>query len=193
MLGYPRSGTFIEIGAYHSHDLSNTVLLEDDYFWLGLAFEIDPIRCTQYRANRLSGCIEGDATKIDYPTLFAEHGFVGRVDYLQLDIEPAEQTLRALKALPLADYRFSVITYETDVYVAGDGPQKEAFEILSDFGYTRAVKNVAFQGNPFEDWYVDRDHVDLDALAKIMDNSDEPKESSKIIARLGLSSETTFV
>ena len=101
-----------------------------------------------------------------------------------IDIEPAEQTLRALKALPLTDYRFSVITYETDVYVAGDGPQKEAFEILSDFGYTRVVKNVAFQGNPFEDWYVDRDFVDTHAMSLIMDNSDEPKEASRIISKL---------
>lgn len=184
MLDHLTDGKFIEIGAYHSKELSNTYLLEVQYGWQGLAFEIDPSRAAEYAKNRFSDCLVVDATKVNYRDQFKRYGLPTRIDYLQLDIEPAEQTLRALKALPLTDYRFSVITYETDVYVAGDGPQKEAFEILSDFGYTRVVKNVAFQGNPFEDWYVDRDFVNTHTMSLIMNNSDEPKEASGIISKL---------
>ena len=184
MLQHLSDGSFVEIGAYHSKELSNTYLLEVQYGWQGLAFEIDPSRAAEYAKNRFSDCLVVDATQVNYRDQFKRYALPARIDYLQLDIEPAEQTLRALKALPLTDYRFSVITYETDVYVAGDGPQKEAFEILSDFGYTRVVKNVAFQGNPFEDWYVDRDFVDTHAMSLIMDNSDEPKEASRIISKL---------
>jgi hypothetical protein len=193
MLNYRIDGTFVEIGAYNSHDLSNTVLLEKEYHWDGLAFEIDRSRCDQYISNRFSDCICGDATKMDFEALFKEYQFLDRIDYLQLDIEPAEQTLRALKALPLSKYRFSVITYETDLYADGPGPQKEAFEILSDYGYVRAVKNVACQGNPFEDWYVDRDWVNLDKLALITDTSDIPKEACEIVAKFDLSNRPTGV
>lgn len=39
-----------------------------------------------------------------------------QLDYLQMDIHPAEATLEALKALPMDKYRFSVITYEHNGY-----------------------------------------------------------------------------
>lgn len=184
MLDHLSEGSFVEIGAYHSKDLSNTYMLEVEYGWQGLALEIDPSRAAEYAKKRFSDCLVVDATQVNYRDQFKRYGLPTRIDYLQLDIEPAEQTLRALKALPLDDYRFSVITYETDVYVTGSGPQDEAFEILSDFGYTRVVKNVAFQGNPFEDWYVDRDFVNTHVMRLLMDNSDAPKEASKIISIL---------
>ena len=47
--------------------------------------------------------------------LFFKKGIIRKqIDYLSLDIDPSEATLAALKKLPLDDYRFSVITYETE-------------------------------------------------------------------------------
>ena len=61
-----------------------------------------------------------------------------------------------LKALPLDDYRFSVITYETDVYSSGADIQDEQIEILeSHAGYQLVIKNIKNEGNPFEDWWID--------------------------------------
>ena len=74
---------------------------------------------------------------------------------LQLDIDPAEGTLNALKVLPLDDYRFSVITYETDVYSVGADIQDEQIEILESHGYQLVSKNVKCEGNPYEDWWID--------------------------------------
>ena len=72
-----------------------------------------------------------------------------------MDIDPAEGTLAALKKLPLDDYRFSVITYETDVYSSGADIQDEQIEILESYGYQLVSKNVKCEGNPYEDWWVD--------------------------------------
>ena len=45
-------------------------------------------------------CLSEDATLYDYKSLFEERNYPKQIDYLQLDIDPAEGTLRALKALP---------------------------------------------------------------------------------------------
>ena len=50
--------------------------------------------------------------------LFLRKNYPKQIDYLSLDIDPSEATLAALKKLPLDEYRFSVITYETEVYRA---------------------------------------------------------------------------
>ena len=73
----------------------------------------------------------------------------------RLDIDPAPQTLEALKNLPLDDYRFSVITYETDVYRHGADIQDEQMAILKSHGYQLVAKNIKCEGNPYEDWWVD--------------------------------------
>ena len=91
----------------------------------------------------------------NYKSLFEELNYPKQIDYLQLDIDPAEGTLRALKTLPLDDYRFSVITYETDVYSSGADIQDEQIEILESHGYQLVAKNVKCEGNPYEDWWID--------------------------------------
>ena len=70
-----------------------------------------------------------DATTVDYKAIFEENNFPNQIDYLQVDIEPAQQTLNALLQLPHDDYRFSVITYETDVYRDGPDCQEEDYEV----------------------------------------------------------------
>ena len=155
MLDGKRNGVYVEIGADQPRVISNTYLLEKDFDWSGISFELDADKVAFFNTIRENKCLCEDATLYDYKSLFQKSNYPKQIDYLQLDIDPAEGTLRALKALPLDDYRFSVITYETDVYSSGADIQDEQIEILESHGYQLVAKNVKCEGNPYEDWWVD--------------------------------------
>ena len=155
MLDGKRNGVYVEIGADQPRVISNTYLLEKDFDWSGISFELDVDKVAFFNTIRENKCLCEDATLYNYKSLFEELNYPKQIDYLQLDIDPAEGTLRALKALPLDDYRFSVITYETDVYSSGADIQDEQIEILESHGYQLVAKNVKCEGNPYEDWWVD--------------------------------------
>ena len=155
MLDGKKNGVYVEIGADQPRVISNTYLLENNFDWSGVSFERDADNVTFFNTIRKNKCICEDATLYDYKSLFEERNYPKQIDYLQLDIDPAEGTLRALKALPLNDYRFSVITYETDVYSSGADIQDEQIEILESHGYQLVAKNVKCEGNPYEDWWID--------------------------------------
>lgn len=162
MLDEKREGYYVEIGAFESRKTSNTYLLEGLYDWKGVALEIVLEHVREYNQNRSNPCILADATEFDYLAYFIEHDFPRQIDYLQLDIEPASSTLEALKKLPLNHYRFSVITFEHDLYY---GPENKAVkeeqkELLTSLGYELAVENVMVDApgwplREFEDWWVD--------------------------------------
>lgn len=155
MLDGKKNGVYVEIGADQPRVISNTYLLETEFDWMGVSFEVDGDKVQFFNTMRRNQCICADATKFDYKFLFEERNYPKQIDYLQLDIEPAEQTLNALKALPLDEYRYSVITYETDVYRDGPDSQDEQARILKSHGYQLVAKNVMNAGNPYEDWWVD--------------------------------------
>ena len=155
MLDGKRNGVYVEIGADQPRVISNTYLLEKDFDWSGISFELDADKVAFFNTIRKNKCLCEDATLYDYKSLFQKSNYPKQIDYLQLDIDPAEGTLRALKALPLNDYRFSVITYETDVYSSGADIQDEQIEILESHGYQLVAKNVKCEGNPYEDWWID--------------------------------------
>ena len=183
ILNGKRDGTYVEIGGDHAVIISNTYLLETQFGWNGVSFEIDQSKVDGYNSLRENKCVCADATTFDYKTLFEERNFPKQIDYLQVDIEPAWQTLNALKALPLDDYRFSVITYETDVYKDGPDAGEEAMEILLSKGYQLVVRNVANQNNPYEDWYVDPTAVDPKIVEKFVQKGRLSKESTECIFR----------
>lgn len=176
-----KDGTYVEIGGDHGVIISNTYLLETQFNWNGVSFEIDPEKVNGYNSIRENKCICADALTFDYTKLFEEKKFPKQIDYLQVDIEPAWQTLNALKALPLDEYRFSVITYETDAYKDGPDSGEEAMEILLSLGYQLVVRNVANLNNPYEDWYVDPQVVNPEIVEKFINSSRLSKESTKCI------------
>ena len=155
MLDGKRNGVYVEIGADQPRVISNTYLLEKDFDWSGISFELDADKVAFFNTIRKNKCLCEDATLYNYKSFFEKLNYPKQIDYLQLDIDPAEGTLRALKALPLDDYRFSVITYETDVYSSGADIQDEQIEILESHGYQLVAKNVKCEGNPYEDWWID--------------------------------------
>jgi hypothetical protein len=159
MLKGKSGGTYIEIGAFHSVDLSNTFMLEKDYGWTGLSFEIDPDRSKEFNANRKNKCYTVDARTFDYESLFDMLNLPKQIDYLQVDIEPATNTLMALLALPLEKYRFSVITFEHDLYASESNIdiKNKQKEVLFGLGYQLVKENVVCNSPdyPFEDWWID--------------------------------------
>jgi hypothetical protein len=179
-----KNGTYVEIGGDHGVIISNTYLLETQFNWNGVSFEIDSEKVNGYNSIRKNKCICADALTFDYKKLFEEKKFPKQIDYLQVDIEPAWQTLNALKALPLDEYRFSVITYENDVYKDGPDAGEEAMEILLSLGYQLVVRNVANLNNPYEDWYVDPQVVNPEIVQKFINSSRLSKESTKCIFAL---------
>lgn len=156
-----RNGYYVEIGGYHAVELSNTYLLETEYDWSGVSLEIDKERADIYNQSRQNPCLAVDATTYDLLPYFIKNKWPKQIDYLQVDIEPAHQTLAALLNLPM-DYRYSVITFEHDRYVGGDNDthQKTAYEFLTHHGYKRVVHNLL----NFEDWYIDPSVIDCDFL-----------------------------
>lgn len=173
-----KNGTYVEIGADRPRVINNTWLLESMYDWKGVSFEIDPIKVDYFNTIRQNKCICQDATTFDYKSLFEEKNYPKQIDYLQLDCDPPQITLACLKQLPLDDYRFSIITFETDLYAGGHAVQKEQWEILCSLGYKRIAKNVNNEGNPYEDWWIDPSSISEDRCIPFMlDNV----EFSKII------------
>ena len=163
-----KNGTYVEIGADRPRVINNTWLLESMYDWEGVSFEIDPIKVDYFNTIRQNKCICEDATTFDYKSLFEERNFPKQIDYLQLDCDPPQVTLECLKKLPLDDYRFSIITFETDLYAGGHDVQKEQWEILCSLGYKRIAKNVNNEGNPYEDWWIDPSVISEDRCILFM-------------------------
>lgn len=165
MLNYKNNGVYVEIGAWHSSDISNTYLLEKDYGWTGVSFEIVQERVDEFNLNRINKCYAADATVFDYEALFDELNLPKRIDYLQVDIEPAKNSLYALMALPLKKYRFSTITFEHDLYIDPNNAKvkRKQKEILSGLGYVLYKENVreTYTNGPFEDWWIDPKAVKL--------------------------------
>ena len=173
MLNSKQNGYYIELGAFDAVWYSNTYFLEAQLGWGGVSFEIEGSLVKKFNQERKNKCFEADATKLDYLAFFEQEDVPYRVDYLSLDIEPAEQTLATLKALPLDSYRFSVITYEHDRYVSGEFCMNMSREILEKHGYVRVVSNLSANGRDFEDWYIDPEVVDSANYKKIISSNIE--------------------
>lgn len=164
VLGGKRLGTYVEIGGNDAIVDNNTYLLEDVFGWRGVSIEIFPALVSKYNAVRKNKCLCVDATQADYASILKAGEFPSQIDYLQVDIEPARNTFLALAKLPLTDYRFSVITFETEVYSSGREVQADAQSLLLSHGYELVAKDVCILGRPFEDWYVDPSIVPPDVV-----------------------------
>lgn len=157
-----REGYYVELGAFHSSEGSNTNYLEKDYDWKGVSFEIVEEKHSEFVANRSNPCILGDARQFDYRKYFEENDFPKQIDFLQVDIDGGYteqgdiignqyESLLGLIALPLNAYRFSVITFEHDanMYFRNRAMRDAQREILDSLGYRLVAKHT------HEDWWVD--------------------------------------
>ena len=139
MLDGKRNGFYVEVGGDHPSTINNTYLLETEFDWKGISFEIREESVNFYNESRKNKCLCADATKVDYSKVFEENNFPNQIDYLQLDIEPAHQTLAALKQLDLKKYRFYIETpnnyyfYNLSLQLSCDKPGND-FQLIR-FGY----------------------------------------------------------
>lgn len=162
------SGYYVELGAFHSFNGSNTYHLEKEYNWKGVAFDVIPNFVKEYNENRVNSCILHDALTFDYTTYFKENNFPRQIDFLQVDVDAgydekgdpvgnAAQTLLALLAIPLNTYRFSIITFEHDalMYHENINVREAQRVILTALNYKLVVRNT------YEDWWVDPEVIPL--------------------------------
>lgn len=180
VLGGKRDGAYLEIGAAHSHDNSNTALLEE-FGWSGVGVELKKELADQH-ARRRNRVINGDALSLDYASILASPPFGEVIDYLQLDIEPPKNTFEALLMIPFDRHRFRVITYEHDHYADVSRSYREkSRRYLSSLGYTLVVNDVApAPGCSFEDWWVMTDLVDRDMADRIKSHCGETNEARNL-------------
>ncbi len=164
MTNEKNKGYYVEIGSALPIIHSNTFILEHIYGWKGISIDLNPAYVDDFNRVRSNKCLEVDATEFDYELFFEQNNFPKQIDYLQIDIDPAYGNLLVLKKLPLSNYRFTVITFEHDIYTnPGNVEVKEsARQILRDFGYFCFADNVMVKfpvfskkWKPFEDWYLD--------------------------------------
>lgn len=160
-----RNGVYLDIGAGHPEQISNTFMLERDYAWSGILCDIateDLLRAARSSDNK----VYGDAFAVNWlEAINCPAGADQRVDYLSLDLEPPLLTLCALCLLPLNAVRFSVITIEHDRYRGAEcESMAEAMRaILTSKGYLLVAQDVQVlapdgQLQPFEDWWLDGDY-----------------------------------
>ena len=149
VLSHIKQGYYVEIGASHPVNISNTYLLEQNG-WDGISIDIDN-QCEeiwhQTRKNRL---IIGNALSTSFDWL------PKRVEYLSLDIDPAWSTFEMLTKLPHKTTRFSLITYEHDHYTGGHDYRKKSRVMLYNLGYELVKADVCHEGKPYEDWWIDK-------------------------------------
>jgi len=180
VLNGKKEGTFLEIGAYDPYNLSNTYLLEKNYNWRGVSIDINPVNYDGFLDRKNTKLIVDNALNINYQDLITDNNLPNRIDYLQIDIEPQNQTLECLKIIPLDKFRFSVITFETDLYDPSVDKEEslknreESRQILKSYGYELIVGNICnvSTNDPFEDWYVDSTFFSSDDIEKFKNSSE---------------------
>jgi len=187
---YKHNGTFLEIGSNHPININNTYILENKYKWKGIMIEYDSRFEELYKIHRpFSKYLISDATLIDYKTEFTNFNMPTNIDYLQIDLEVSNNTtLSTLKLLDkniFDNYKFATITFEHDIY-AGNyfNTRLESREIFKRRGYKLVFPDVMNAGNPFEDWYVHPDLVNMNYINSI--KSDISLEYTDIINRLNI-------
>ncbi|MDA0898407.1 MAG: hypothetical protein O3A30_03925 [Bacteroidetes bacterium] len=166
MTNFKSQGHYVEVGAYHSREQSNTYFLENTYGWVGVSFEIKEERRSEFNSARRNPCF-GDALKFNYISYFEENNFPKQIDFLQIDIDTGYDyarrprgnplnCLHGLISLPLSSYRFSVICFEHDwiKYFRNQVMRDIQREILDSFGYVLAVRDVG------EDYWIDPNVID---------------------------------
>lgn len=172
-----KNGYFLEIGSNHPKLINNTFILETELNWTGIMIDYNIDWSSQYETIRPNSIyVINDATQIDYNKLLIENKSPKNIDYLQIDLEVSNRstltTLELLDNTILSEYKFATITFEHDIY-DGDrfNTRLASREIFSKRGYLLVFPDVKNNSNPFEDWYVHPDLVDMEYVNKIITDS----------------------
>lgn len=155
--------TYIEIGANDFRKSNNTYPLEVNHNWLGFSLELNQKkfkRAWECQTERTNKIYWENAITFDYAQAVKENKMPSHVGYLSCDIEPAENTLLALKKVITDGIEFDCITFEHDYYKNNSNYHDQAVNFLKDYGYKVAIPNVFAMNKPnrvFETWFVKDD------------------------------------
>jgi len=167
-LKFKRNGFFVDIGAHHYKQLSNTYFLEKELNWEGLAVEFCEIFKDEWVSLRpKSNFVVGDATILDYTELLAKMNAPKVIDYLSVDIEPPMGTLAALLKILETPYEYRIITFEIDSYRGDLRPRDISRKVLSERGYSRIESLDNYQ----DDFWVNYNFLDSKIDAKYLSNN----------------------
>ena len=183
ILKQKRNGYFLEIGSNHPVNINNTYVLEKEYGWKGIMVEYEAEYLPLYKEHRPNSIhIIDDATTLDYKGLFERNSMPLSFDYLQIDLHVSNRsTLKVLQNLDsniFDTYKFATVTFEHDIYDTKDDNELPEFTrdisraIFKKRGYVRVFEDINNQGvNPFEDWYVHPDLVDMNYVNKLIEHN----------------------
>ena len=172
-----KNGFFLEIGSNHPMNINNSYLLETKYDWKGIMVEYDPSFLPLYRTYRPNSIhVINDATRVNYRNIFEETNMPLSLDYLQIDLEANNgSTLRTLKILDYQifdKYKFATVTFEHDIYHTNFAKTRlESRNIFKKRGYVCVFEDVNNEYNPYEDWYVHPDLVDMDYVNELIERN----------------------
>lgn len=157
-----RLGSYIEMGSRDPIVKNNTYMLERDFNWSGVSFDIDSLYFEMFNSTRINKTFLEDATQVDI-TKYISNRYV---DYISLDLEPPTNTLAALENIINYNVDFAVLTFEHDSYkikngVSGKDIKQKAYKLLTNLGYVRIVNN-GMSWVDHEDWYVNPKYVDIE-------------------------------
>lgn len=164
-----KGGTYLEIGSGDPYQGNNTALLEENYGWKGVGIENMPDRAMKYKESRKNIILFDNALTQNYSKILNQYfPDTKEIDYLQLDIEPCQNTFECLLSIPFDEYKFAVLTYEHDYYIDFSKTYRDkSRRYLKSIGYELVVADVSSDGKSnFEDWWV---HPDL-INKKLIDN-----------------------
>ena len=173
------NGTYLEIGANLPIQDNNTYLLENEFNWTGVSVEWDVNLSNYFNIIRKNPCIAADATNIDYNKLLNLCNLPDHIDFLQLDIDPPNNTFKALNRIDFNKHSFSIITYEHDFYAGGSNEREESRKILEANGYTRIFSDVMHDDVMFEDWYINEKYMSNENWKLFIDEK-QPMNTEKL-------------
>jgi SAM-dependent methyltransferase len=177
ILSGKRNGSFLEIGCGDPVFGNNTKLLEE-WGWTGISIDADKTMTKKFENERKSTVITADATRLDYDTLIQKD-----YDYLQIDINPALNSLTALLRMPFEKRRFAVITFEHDDYCS-PGIKERSRKYLLSHGYVLVVGDIGHtKYDSFEDWWVHPDLVDPKNIEKMRNSVEGVKRADRYMLK----------
>ena len=200
ILKQKRNGYFLEIGAGDAMGISNTYTLEKYYNWRGLMIEYDIKNLDQYVQLRTNSIhVMRDATTVDYKDLLDSNSIQKNMDYLQIDLDVNNRstltTLEILDSTVFDTYKFSVVTFEHDIYT-GDhfNTRNTSRQIFNKRGYVSVFKDLC-DYTPyivFEDWYVHPDLVDMSYVNNLIENNQKYYFNHEVTGRAIMSANITY-
>ena len=172
-----KNGYFLEIGSNHPIHINNTYLLEKKYDWKGIMVEYESNYLPLYKEHRPNSIhLINDATMIDYKNVFETNNMPLSFDYLQIDLEANNgSTLNTLKKLDnevFDTYQFATVTFEHDIYHTNfDNTRLKSRDIFKKRGYVCVFEDISNDGQPYEDWYVHPDLVDMNYVTNVIEKN----------------------